>query len=391
MALRETIQSHQTSCSSHRRTAQRQWFEEDWAASKKRTYNFINGSSEQCAGAAPLLTRPDGTVTGNLLEIDTMLHEAWMPTFQLYARTPVPSWDEFEARFHIYFPARVPFEYRLMTVEMIQDTLKRMSNDTSAGVDGWRVRELKALPQLLDLLADLFNLIEQTGTWPDALCTGVISMIPKGDGMSPSKLRPISVMPTLYRLWSATRVGEVLAWQESWAHPNMFGFRHVKGCEDAFWQLSLRVEHALLHDRPICGIGLDFAKAFDRIPQEHVFRLASHMGMPEPILGALRNMYSKLRRHFRIGSFCGAGFHATNGILQGCPLSIVLLNVLIQVWMTAVTVECPGADPFCYADDANAVASSRAQLDSVLGVTADFTRLTNMKLNVPKCAGSLRP
>ena len=53
--------------------------------------------------------------------------------------------------------------------------------------------------------------------------------------------------------------------------------------------------------------------------------------------------------------------------------------------MTAVSVECPGADPFCYADDANAVASSRAQLDSVLGVTADFARLTNMKLNVPKC------
>ena len=43
-------------------------------------------------------------------------------------------------------------------------------------------------------------------------------------------------------------------------------------------------------------------------------------------------MYRQLRRAFRLAGALGAWWQATNGILQGCPLSIILINLLTTVW-----------------------------------------------------------
>ena len=133
----------------------------------------------------------------------------------------------------------------------------------------------------------------------------------------------------------------------------MFGFRPHRGCEDAFWGTALDVEHALLMDEPLSGCSIDFQKAFDRVPKDIVFALAEHMGFPAQVLQALKSMYCNLTRHFRIGAFVGKGFKSTRGILQGCPLSVVLLNIIMEVWCRLVSGKT-GAKPKCYADDATA-------------------------------------
>ena len=148
--------------------------------------------------------------------------------------------------------------------------------------------------------------------------------------------------------------------------------------------LALDIEHAQLKFSGLCGVSIDFSKAFDRVPWEHVFELGKHAGLPEEILRPLRGMYASLRRHFRLGGMVGESFSSTNGILQGCPLSIILLNLLMQVWATAVESETP-CRARCYADDAQASATLPAHIRMALAVTADFCRLTGMKMNLPKC------
>ena len=46
----------------------------------------------------------------------------------------------------------------------------------------------------------------------------------------------------------------------------------------------------------------------------------------------MRAMYMQLRRAFRFVGCLGAWSRATNGVLQGCPLSAVLINLLTTVW-----------------------------------------------------------
>ena len=73
-----------------------------------------------------------------------------------------------------------------------------MKSTSAPEADGWRVAELQALPlQLFEKLAEVLNM-EETGTWPVPLTRGMISLIPKGEGCAPQKLRPIGLMASVY-------------------------------------------------------------------------------------------------------------------------------------------------------------------------------------------------
>ena len=67
---------------------------------------------------------------------------------------------------------------------------------------------------MCERLAEVLNLVEQTGTWPVPLTRGLISLIPKGDGSALQKLGPIGVMASIYRLWASTRIRDIIHWQE---------------------------------------------------------------------------------------------------------------------------------------------------------------------------------
>ena len=117
-------------------------------------------------------------------------------------------------------------------------------------------------------------------------------MIPKGEGAAPEKLRPISVMSVVYRAWAATRLRELVAWQEQWIPDELHGFRPVHSAEDVWWPLALKVERALLEGSDLCGVSLDYSKCFDRIPMDIVLKLAAHVGMASAIVRAVRAMYA---------------------------------------------------------------------------------------------------
>ena len=231
-----------------------------------------------------------------------------------------------------------------------------MKSATSVGVDGWSVQELKALPDsVLERLCVLLNAVDRLGEWPRCLKIGLVTMIGKGEGLLPRKLRPISVMSVLYRIWASFHMRHIVEWQEEWASSSLFGFRPHRGCEDAFWDTALEIEYSLLSGEDIAGCSIDLQKAFDRVPRDIVFAIAAHMGFPPQVLGALRNMHDELDRHFRVGMFVGRAFRSTRGILQGCPLSVALLNIIMEVWCRLISSKT-GARPKCYADDATAIA-----------------------------------
>ena len=381
-AVRNQCTQQRSVETTRRKDSRASLFKEDWADKRKLSHAFCRGEKPP---VPPLICKPDGTFTGDRAEIDGLLCGAWLPIFRLYGDASPPRFSEFQARFGNYFPQFCDFAWGENTVESMRETLKKAKTETAIGVCGWRVAELKALPDvILSMLCEVFGLIERVGSWPAALRVGIISMVPKSDGgLSPKDLRPISVMSTVYRLWAAMKCREVLLWQEMWASDALSGFRLDLSCEDSFWSLALDIEQAHMNFEGLCGISIDFEKAFDRVPWQHVFEIGQAAGLPESILRPLKSMYMNLTRHFRIGGMVGRGFVSTNGILQGCPLSIILLNLLMQVWASAVENES-GCKARCYADDAQAAGREPAGIKKVVAVTKDFCSLTGMRMNVPK-------
>ena len=146
----------------------------------------------------------------------------------------------------------------------------------------------------------------------------------------------------------------------------------------------MEVEEALLTGEPLRGFGLDYSKCFDKVPIEIVLRLAEACGLGSWILAPTRSMYRRLKRRFKLLGGVGEVFQSTNGILQGCPLSVILLNLLVSVWMRAVETEAPGARPLGYADDTGATAAEQKPLQQALDLTGEFAGLTGQELNAKK-------
>ena len=95
---------------------------------------------------------------------------------------------------------------------------------------------------------------------------------------------------------------------------------------------------------------LDYNKCFDRLPHGIMLKLGSAAGADERLMAPLRRIYKTMRRRFKVGGGVGEEFHTTNGILQGCPLSVIFLNLLVSVWARAVEKEAK-VEPNAYADD----------------------------------------
>ena len=156
---------------------------------------------------------------------------------------------------------------------------------------------MKRMPvQWLERLCELLHLIEDSGCWPEAIAQGLIAPVPKEAGAKAKNTRPITVMSCLYRLWAGTRVRELIDWQARWSSAHVSSYKPQLGCEDAWWSQALDLEWALLHGDPLVGANIDFVKAFDRLPNDLLLQLASHVGMGPHICRALGAMHSQLER-----------------------------------------------------------------------------------------------
>ena len=119
-------------------------------------------------------------------------------------------------------------------------------------------------------------------------------------------------------------------------HRNAFAFRPQKSALDAATLLAALIERAHLLKQALSGAGTDYVKCFDLIPQQISFRMAREFGPDPKPQAALEAMYQQLHRAFKINGALGSFFHATNGVLQGCAMSVLMISMLTTVWMRAV-------------------------------------------------------
>ena len=90
-----------------------------------------------------------------------------------------------------------------------------MSGDTAGGLDGWRVQEIQAVPEVFHTSpCSIYKVVEEYGVWPTGAQQVLVSLLTKKGPPSPTNVRPIAVTPLFYRLWAIARWGGVVTSQE---------------------------------------------------------------------------------------------------------------------------------------------------------------------------------
>ena len=256
----------------------------------------------------PPFLKHEGQYTSCPKQIDSVIRAVWEPVFNRSSSNARPTWDLFCRVFKRVLPSPAPLKFQSLTPARLRTVLDRKNAASASGPDGWETACVKALPERC-----LFKLCELlTRIWPQSLTVGFLSLIPNDD--SPSSLRPLSILPVVYRVWASVRLSELMVWQEHWIHPKQCGFRKEHSTMHAWYELALQVEASLLQGTPLVGCFLDFEKAFDLVPlHESVLPLAQHFGLLQGFCSVL------------------ALFTATSPGSSNTPRGLVSLFLLIGV------------------------------------------------------------
>lgn len=128
----------------------------------------------------------------------------------------------------------------------MKDMIQRLNIDRSVAACGWRMAEIKELPDaILEVFRDLMEDVENNSDWPGIMLEVLTAMIPKEadpnleeispDGLAvpeATEMRPINNASPWYSIWSGTRFQHMAPWREAWMPDSMHGSQHVTGTLD---------------------------------------------------------------------------------------------------------------------------------------------------------------
>ena len=118
------------------------------------------------------------------------------------------------------------------------------------------------------------------------------------------------------------------------------GFRKSRGTRDQIANLQWIIEKAREFHKDIYFCFIDYAKAFDCVDQNKLWKILKEMGIPDHLTCLLRNLYAGQETTVRTGHGRPTDwFQIGKGVRQGCILSPCLFNLYAEYIMRNTGLE----------------------------------------------------
>ena len=131
---------------------------------------------------------------------------------------------------------------------------------------------------------------------------------------------------------------------------------------------------------------IDYAKAFDCVDHNKLWKILKEMGIPDHLTCLLRNLCAGQEVTVRTGHGETDGFQIGKGIHQGCILSPCLFNFYAEYIMrnAGIKIARRNINNLRYADDTTLMAETEEELKSLLMKVKEESKKAGLKLNIQK-------
>ena len=109
------------------------------------------------------------------------------------------------------------------------------------------------------------------------------------------------------------------------------GFRKGRGTRDQIANICWIKEEARKLQKNIYFCFIDYAKAFDYVDHNKVWKILQEMGIPDHLICLMRNLYAGQETTVRTGHGTTDWFQTGKGVHQGCILSLCLFNLYAEL------------------------------------------------------------
>ena len=171
------------------------------------------------------------------------------------------------------------------------------------------------------------------------------------------------------------------------------GFRKGRGTRDQIVNICWIIEKAREFQKNIYFCFIDYAKAFDCVNHNKLWKILKEMGIPDHLTCLLRNLYAGQEATIRTGHGTTDWFQIGKGVHQGCILSPCLFNFSVEYIMRNAGLDEPQAGikiagrnltNLRYAADTTLMAESEEELKSLLMKVKEESEKVGLKLNIQK-------
>ena len=124
---------------------------------------------------------------------------------------------------------------------------------------------------------------------------------------------------------------------------------------------------------------IDYAKAFDRVDHNKLWKTLKEMGIPDHLTCLLRNLHAGKEATVRAGHGTIDWFQIGKGVHQDCILSsylyaeYIMQNSVLEEAQAGIKVARRNISNLRYADDTNLMAESEEELKSLKVKAFTFT------------------
>ena len=170
------------------------------------------------------------------------------------------------------------------------------------------------------------------------------------------------------------------------------GFTKGRGTRDQIANICWIIEKARNFQKNIYFCFIDYAKAFDCMDHNKLWKILKEMGIPDHLICLLINLYAGQEATVRTGHGTTDWFQIGKGVHQGCILSPCLFNLYAEYNMRNAGLEEAQAgikiagrniSKFRYAEDTTLMAESE-ELKSLLMKVKEESEKVGLSLNIQK-------
>ena len=220
----------------------------------------------------------------------------------------------------------------------------------------------------------------------------IIPIHKKGSRQECDNTRGISLLSVPGKVFSRVILNRMTEKVNGVLRENQCGFRKGRGCSDQIFFLRQLIEKRIEFNEETVICFIDFAQAYDSIWRKAAWKVTGKYGIHRKITKMIENIYSTVSTCIRIEGEETDWFEVKTGFRQGCILSPILFNIVLDYIMRRLeknhdlgaTSEPINTEDAEYADDTTLIAESLIRILELLEALTAESEKFGLKINTKK-------
>ena len=283
-----------------------------------------------------------------------------------------------------------PFNIDIVTEHDVLKTLEKLNPNKSTGLDqiGPKILKLSA-PLITRALTHIMNISIAMSEYPELLKKAkIIPVFKKGCKNKPENYRPISILPTLSKIFEKHVSSSIFEYlnKNSLIHKEQSGFRSQHSCQTALTKLTETWLDEINKGNLTGVVYLDFSKAFDLVNRQLLLSKLECYNFHHSAIEWISSYLSDITQQVTIGNKSSE----QKPIPRGVPQGSVLGPLLFLIFINDLPMSTCESNIDLFADDSTlhnsgpSVQCVESNLRSDLKEVQDWCENNDMYINVDK-------